>query len=215
MSLLKLITCVSFMVLFGCAHQDQKQSTESQNGAAVPVVERKSMGTLESYFVQRTPLVPLGKRREFKMDAATPIIQTGESAATSFPFVSFQIDEDLEKNAVLTVSSAATSQGIDRVGLSSPRIYVMKNGEIVRLKPKSVQHVSELGTCLSAKWNYSIGDLRLGTKIVVVNEAQGFQNSYGKIEVSNPNLQLNKSIGICTMVSVYPSENANYTISIQ
>lgn len=204
--------------MMGCATRDQREASQgsaSQNEATAQPLERVNAGVLDVFLVQRTAATPLGKMREMKIDATTPVIQVNSNDQFAFPFIVFQLDQPVEKGEKLFVESTANSFGVESVGLSSPQLYSMKEGKVEKLKLLETTHESVFGSCLIARWKFDLSGVLPGSKIALVNEARGFESSMGKIDSKNPNLKLKKSIGFCTMISLFPDQNGSYKISIQ
>lgn len=217
---------VSFIVLAAflpsCVQtQERRSSTEAS--AAAPAVEivkdpelvRPTQGTLDVVLAERTASTPLGKQRVFEITESTPDVIVGETTRKKFPFVSFQLDQLDPGKENLIVRTEGLSLAVDRVGISFPKLYIAKDGSPVELAPISMVHRSQIGTCLIAEWTFSTKDIPKGAKVVLMNQALGFGNSLGKIEAANPNLNLQKSVGICSLVSIYPVQTAKYLISLK
>lgn len=218
MSLSKISILGSILVLLsvgGCQTaseraESSKNSTAAAKDSSKAPVQRENKGTLDVYLSQRVAAIPLGRLREMSITDFTPEIQV--DGAKNFPFIEFQLDEAPKSGESLIIESKAASLNLESVGLSQPRAYTMIQGVLTPVKLLRSQHQSELGACLTAKWFYDLSRVPQGARIVVTNEAQGFSQSMGKVDVKNPNLNLKKSVGICTMVSIFPMANASYKI---
>jgi hypothetical protein len=218
MSLFKISSFYTLLILLslsGCQtaperEGSQNSSSASSKNSSPSSVQRENKGTIEVYLSQRVAAVPLGRLREMSITDFTPEIQV--DGMKNFPFIEFQLDESPRSGESLVIESKAASLNLESVGLSQPRVYTMIQGVLTPVKLLRAQHTSELGACLTAKWFYDLSRVPQGARILVTNEAQGFSQSMGKVDVKNPNLNLKKSVGICTMVSIFPMVNASYKI---
>jgi hypothetical protein len=205
---------IAVTIAVGCASgSGSKTANEASTPTASPIA-KPLIASLGEIFKSQGELLHLQGQRVLSINGSSPTVTLPNQSVR--PFVAFVIESLKEDQSDLVISTDALSLSGMRVGMSFPKVYVEKDGKAIEIPSQEELHISRLSTCLRSVYSYPIRSVfRPGMKVVVVNNADGFDSSLGKVDTANQNFRLEKTTGLCTLVDVYPAHNARYEISLR
>lgn len=203
------------VVLAACSHSEKTKDSARNNPAPLPA-ERADYASLKAAFDDKSETPALGRMRSFRISANSPVAPLLDKNSKAKPFVIFSLHGLGPDIDTLVVKTQAVSLDMQKVGMMQPRVYAMKNGAVTELKNEEYFHRSEIGACLTSFYSFAIKDLTAdGTKILIANAADDFDHSMGMILADNPNLKLEKTNGLCSMVDIFPHQTGYLEVSVK
>jgi hypothetical protein len=209
-------TALFFVILtLGCANQGTKEQTNEAVSTNNVVSTSEEFSSLSDVFKSAKEAPSISKFRNLKINRNSPRVKLSKTSSSK-PFVVFQVGGFSAESELINIKTVALSLELKRVGSANLRLYVLNKGVATEIKPKEFLHRSDLGTCLTAYFSYDVKEhLKEGNKFVIVNDVDSFNSSLGFITIENPNLNLQRSVGFCTMVEIYPSFDAGVEVTIK
>ena len=218
------LLALAFVV--ACANQPTEHSNRNSGASssnpsireeakAITEADRQSYASIKQAFVATTDAPNLGKMRSFRINQMSPLVAITEKSKNKKPFIIFQLSQMSDQDTLL-LKIPSPSLGMQKVGMAVPQLYVLKSEGPIELKPAEYMNRSEFGACLTSYYSYDIKSYaKDGTRFLLVNAADDFDSSMGRVEVTNPNLKLESSVGFCTMIDIYPYDNTIVDVSVK
>jgi hypothetical protein len=206
-----ILSTLLLISLLGCASEHQARESSQD----VVVENQKSFATLEKAFSGFNDPIPLNSQRTFSLGAHSHMVNLSSEGAGK-PFIIFKIEKLKGDETDLVIRTQGLSLGLQKIGVSFPKVFVLKGEKAIEVPVDETVHYSEIGACLKSAYSYPLkAYFTPGMKVIVVNSASGFANSLGKVDIQNPNFQLRKDVGMCGLVEAYPTIDARYEISLR
>lgn len=209
----KIIFLKLMALLFLNSSCSSTNKADQDNSALPPRINPDSPKlSLDKAFQSAEEPSLLKGKRTLIINSNSKILENPDNPNKGRPFVYFIVGDFSEKASNLIIESQGYSEGIDGIRIGIPIFYLKSENSIHEIKAINIEHESEFGNCLTAKYFFKVESIKKGDLILIANDTRGFNDSLGKVQIDNPNFELKKSVGFCSMMSVYPAIYSEYVI---